>query len=48
VNLSGRISNRMDAGSHSVFVLDVEAIDRRDGEPLVYFGRSYRTLSTAI
>jgi flavin reductase len=47
VNLSGRISNRMDAGSHSVFVLDVAAIDRRDGEPLVYFGRGYRTLSTA-
>jgi flavin reductase (DIM6/NTAB) family NADH-FMN oxidoreductase RutF len=46
VNVTGRISNRMDAGSHSVFVLDVEAIHRRDGEPLVYFGRSYRTLST--
>jgi len=45
VNLTGRIGNRMDAGSHSVFVLDVEAIHRRDGEPLVYFGRGYRTLS---
>jgi flavin reductase (DIM6/NTAB) family NADH-FMN oxidoreductase RutF len=47
VNLSGRVGSRMDAGSHSVFVLEVEAIRRRDGEPLVYFGRSYRTLSAA-
>jgi len=46
VNLAGRICNRMDAGSHSVFVLEVEAIGGREGEPLVYFGRGYRTLST--
>ena len=48
VNLAGRISNRMDAGSHSVFVLEVEAIGHRDGEPLVYFGRSYRTLAARL
>lgn len=48
VNLTGWIGNRMDVGSHSIFVLDVEEIYRRDGDPLVYFGRSYRTLSTPI
>ena len=48
VSLTGCIGNRMDVGSHSVFVLDVKEIRRRDGEPLVYFGRSFRTLSIPV
>ena len=37
----GSISRRIDAGSHSIFILDVEAVESRDAGPLVYFDRGY-------
>lgn len=48
VGLQGVISQRMDAGTHSVFILDVTASHRRDAEPLIYFDRDYRTLSADL
>lgn len=45
VGLSGRIAQRIDAGSHSVFVLDVDLVTARDAPPLVYFSRGFRSLA---
>lgn len=44
IGLAGLISQRIDAGSHSVFILDIEAVQTRDAQPLVYFDRAYRAL----
>lgn len=41
VSLRGSISRRIDAGSHSIFILDVEAVESRDAQPLIYFNRAY-------
>jgi flavin reductase (DIM6/NTAB) family NADH-FMN oxidoreductase RutF len=41
ISLRGSISRRIDAGSHSIFILDVEAVESRDAQPLVYFNRAY-------
>lgn len=43
-SVSGTISHRMDAGSHTVFVLNVREARSRDAEPLVYFNRAYAGL----
>ena len=39
--LSGPIRSRIDAGSHTVFILDVSIVTTRSGPPLVYFERDY-------
>jgi len=41
ISLRGSISRRIDAGSHSIFILDVEAAESRDAGPLIYFERGY-------
>jgi len=48
ISLTGVISQRTDAGSHSVFFLDIETIETprpRAAGPLIYFGRAFRTLA---
>jgi len=48
IGLTGVISQRTDAGSHSVFFLDIETIaiiEARAARPLIYFGRAFRTLA---
>jgi flavin reductase len=47
IGLTGLISQRIDAGSHSMFILDIDAVTAGDAQPLVYFGRSFRALSPA-
>ncbi len=47
VGLTGLISGGADAGSHSVFFLDIETVEARDATPLVYFDRAFRTLDPA-
>lgn len=42
--LTGAISTRTDAGTHSVFFLDVETVDSTDAAPLIYFDRAFRAL----
>jgi flavin reductase len=41
ISLRGSINRRIDAGSHSIFILDVEAVECRDTSPLVYYDRAY-------
>lgn len=43
-NLSGGLHRLADAGTHSVFVLDVASTTTRDGAPLAYFNRDFRHL----
>lgn len=42
--LLGRVSHRMDAGSHSLFVLEIETASAADDRPLVYFNRAFSGL----
>jgi len=44
IGMTGPISQRIDAGSHSVFILDVETIETRNAGPLIYFDRAFRSL----
>jgi len=44
VGMTGPISQRIDAGSHSVFIFDVETIETRNAGPLIYFDRAFRSL----
>jgi flavin reductase len=44
IGLTGVISQRIDAGTHSVFILDVETIESREAGPLIYFDRAFRAL----
>lgn len=44
VGLTGSIGHRMDAGTHTVFVLNVTDAEVRDAGPLVYFDRGYAGL----
>ncbi len=41
ISLRGSIGRRIDAGSHSIFILDVETAESRDAGPLIYFDRGY-------
>lgn len=45
VSLSGPVCCRIDAASHTIFILDVSAARTRNGDPLVYFERDFRTLA---
>lgn len=42
--LLGRVSHRMDAGSHSLFVLEIASATAADDRPLVYFNRAFSGL----
>jgi flavin reductase len=44
VCIVGAIGHRMDAGTHSVFVLNVREAAAREAPPLVYFDRRYASL----
>ena len=44
VGLSGTVSHRMDAGTHTVFILNVRNISIQHAGPLVYFDRRYASL----
>ena len=44
VALAGVIAHRMDAGTHTVFILNVQDVDARDAPPLVYFDRRYASI----
>lgn len=41
IGLVGRIRSRIDAGTHSVFVVNLTETDVREGAPLVYVQRRY-------
>ena len=43
--LECRVDRNVDAGDHDVVIADVLASGARDGAPLVYFNRAYRSLS---
>ncbi len=47
VSLSGPIHCRIDAGTHTVFILDVSVAQAKPGAPLVYFERGYEALMRA-
>lgn len=44
IGLTGPVSQLIDAGSHSVFILDVETVETRSAGPLIYFDRAFRSL----
>jgi flavin reductase len=44
IGLHGQIGNRIDAGTHTIFILNVHAVETRRGAPLVYFERAFRGL----
>lgn len=44
IGLSGLVGQRLDAGTHSVLVLDVSESSIRAAAPLVYFDRRFRGL----
>ena len=44
IAIQGTIDHRMDAGTHSVFVVNVERVSTGEGGPLVYFDRGYSSL----
>ena len=45
VHLSGIVDHRIDAGSHSLFVVRVEAAEANDRAPLVSFDHGFRRLA---
>jgi flavin reductase len=45
VSLSGPIHCRIDAGTHTVFILDVSVSQSRDAAPLIYFARGFEALA---
>jgi len=45
VRMAGFVRCRLDAGTHTVFIMDVGLVERREGEPLVYFDRGFRSLA---
>ncbi len=44
ISVQGAIDHRMDAGTHSVFVVNVERVSLGEGGPLIYFDRAYAAL----
>lgn len=44
VGLTGTVGHRMDAGTHTVFILDVRDVSIQHAGPLVYFDRRYAGL----
>jgi flavin reductase (DIM6/NTAB) family NADH-FMN oxidoreductase RutF len=48
VYLAGAVDHRIDAGSHSLFVVLVEAAEVNDKAPLVSFDHGFRRLAQAV
>lgn len=46
-SLWGPVRCRIDAGSHTIFILDIGHAEARDGEPLVYFERDFHGIGPA-
>jgi len=44
IALTGDIGDRIDAGTHTIFILDIRQVETRKGAPLVYFDRTFRGL----
>ncbi len=44
IGLTGDIGDRIDAGTHTIFILDIREVETRKGAPLVYFDRAFRGL----
>jgi flavin reductase len=42
---AGPVRSRIDAGTHTVFIVDVARAHARDGDPLLYFERDFRQLA---
>jgi len=45
IGLAGSVTQRIDAGSHSMFILDIEEVRTGEARPLVYFDRAFRALT---
>ena len=43
-NIECRVSSIIEAGDHAIFLAQVVEAESRDGEPLLYFNRDYRSL----
>ena len=43
---AGPVHCRIDAGTHTVFILDVTEAASRVADPLVYFERAFHTLAS--
>ena len=43
--LVSRVSRTVDVGDHTLFIGEVEAVERTDDAPLVFFGGQYRELA---
>lgn len=46
-SVEGRVRTRIDAGSHTVFILDVTLAETQAGAPLVYFERGFLSPAAA-
>ncbi|HET8985763.1 MAG TPA: flavin reductase family protein [Trueperaceae bacterium] len=42
--LVSRVARTVDVGDHTLFIGEVETIERRDDHPLIFFGGQYRVL----
>jgi flavin reductase (DIM6/NTAB) family NADH-FMN oxidoreductase RutF len=47
LSVTGSLSGRTDAGSHSVFFMDIETVEATNAGPLIYFDRAFRSLRAA-
>jgi len=43
-NLECRVSSIIEAGDHAIFLAEVVEAESRDGQPLLYYNRDYRSL----
>lgn len=44
-NLACKVVNKVEAGDHIIFIAEVTNLMIADGEPIIYFNSSYRTLA---
>jgi flavin reductase (DIM6/NTAB) family NADH-FMN oxidoreductase RutF len=44
-NLECRVSSIIEAGDHAIFLAEVVEAESRDGQPLLYYNRDYRSLT---
>lgn len=44
-NLECRVSSIVEAGDHAIFLAEVVEAESRDGQPLLYYNRDYRSLA---
>ncbi|HEY2659527.1 MAG TPA: flavin reductase family protein [Caulobacteraceae bacterium] len=48
IALTGQIGSRIDAGTHTIFILNVRAVTTKPGAPLVYFDRAFCGLAASL